>query len=44
MKLIKIRKEKVNLSIFDLIFKPNLPKRTILTDKGTLIDINELIK
>jgi hypothetical protein len=32
------------LSILDSIFKPNLPTRTILTDKGTHIDINELIK
>lgn len=31
MKLFKIRKEKINLSILDLIFKPNLPKQTILT-------------
>ena len=44
MKLIKIRREKINLSSLDLIFKPNLPTRTILTDKGTHIDINELIK
>ena len=44
MKLFKIRKEKINLSILDLIFKPNLPTQTILTDVGTHIDVNELIK
>ena len=44
MKLFKIRKEKINLSILDLIFKPNLPTRTILTDIGTNLDVNELIK
>ena len=44
MKLFKIRKEKIYLSILDLIFKPNLPKRTILPDIGTHIDYNELIK
>jgi len=44
MKLFKIGKEKINLSILDLIFKPNLPTHTILTDVGTHIDANELIK
>ena len=44
MKLFKIRKEKINLSILDLIFKPNLPTQTILTDVGSHIDVNELIK
>ena len=44
MKYFKIRKEKINLSILDLIFKPNLPTQTILTDIGTHIDVNELIK
>ena len=27
-----------------MIFKPNLPTQTILTDVGTYIDVNELIK
>ena len=44
MKLFKIRKEKINLSALDLIFKPNLPTQEILTDIGTNIDTNELIK
>jgi len=44
MKLFKIRKEKINLSILDLIFNSNLPTQAILTDIGTHIDINELIK
>ena len=40
----KIRKEKINLSLLELIFKPNLATQTILTDVGTHIDVNELIK
>ena len=44
MKLFKISKEKINLSILDLIFKPNLPTQSILTDVGSHIDVNELIK
>ena len=44
MKLFKIRKEKINLSLLELIFKPNLATQTILTDVGTHIDVNELIK
>lgn len=42
-KLFKIRKEKINLSLLGLIFKPNLPKHKILTDVGIHIDVNELI-
>ena len=44
MKLFKIKKEKINLSLLDLIFKPNLATQSILTDVGTHIDVNELIK
>ena len=44
MKLFKIRKEKINFSILDLIFKPNLPKQTILTEVGTHLDDKELIE
>ena len=44
MKLFKIRKEKINLSLLELIFKPNLATQIILTDVGTHIDANELIK
>ena len=44
MKLFKIKKEKINLSLLELIFKPNLATQTILTDVGTHIDVNELIK
>ena len=28
----------------EIIFKPNLPTQTILTDVGSHIDVNELIK
>ena len=44
MKLFKIKRENINLSLLDLIFKPNLPTQSILTDVGTHIDVNELIK
>ena len=44
MKLFKIKKEKINLSLLELIFRPNLATQTILTDVGTHIDVNELIK
>lgn len=44
MKLFKIRKEKINLSILDLIFKPNLPKQTILIEVAIHLDAKELIK
>ena len=44
MKLFKIKKEKINLSLLELIFKPNLATQSILTDVGTHIDVNELIK
>ena len=39
-----IKREKINLSIMEYIFKPNLPIQPVLTDDGTHIDINELIK
>ena len=42
--LFKIRKEKINSSLLEIIFKPNLPTQTILTDVGSHIDVNELIK
>ena len=44
MKLFNIRKEKINLSILDLIFKPNLPKQTILIEVGTHLDAKELFE
>ena len=44
MKIFKIKKETINLSHSEIIFKPNLPTQTILTDIRTHIDINELIK
>ena len=44
IKTFKIRKDKLNLSFLELIFKPNLATQTILTDVGTHIDVNELIK
>ena len=40
----KIKREKINLSIMEYIFKPNLPTQPVLTDDGTHIDVNELIK
>ena len=44
IKTFKIKKENINISLLGLIFKPNLPTQTILTDIGTHIDVNELIK
>ena len=40
----KIPKEKINLQLLEIIFEPNLPTETILTDVGTQIDIYEFIK
>jgi len=40
----KIKREKINLSLMEYIFKPNLPTQPVLTDDGTHIDVNELIK
>ena len=40
----KLKREKINLSIMEYIFKPNLPTQPVLTNDGTHIDINELIK
>ena len=40
----KIPKEKINLQLLEIIFEPNLPTETILTDIGTQIDIYEFIK
>ena len=40
----KVKREKINLSIMEYIFKPNLPTQPVLTDDGTHIDVNELIK
>ena len=42
--LFKVRKEKINTPLLEIIFKPNLPTQTILTDVGSHIDVNELIK
>ena len=44
MKTFEISKETINLSSLEMIFKPNLAIQTILTDVGTHIDVNELIK
>ena len=44
MKTFRIPKERINLSSLEMIFKPNLPTQTILTDVGTHVDVNELIK
>mgnify|MGYP002622861730 CR=1 FL=1 len=40
----KIPKDKINLQLLEVIFEPNLPTETILTDVGTQIDIYEFIK
>ena len=40
----KIQKDKLNLQLLEIIFEPNLPTETILTDVGTQIDIYEFIK
>ena len=40
----KLKREKINLSIMEYIFKPNLPTQPVLTNDGTHIDVNELIK
>ena len=40
----KVKREKINLSVMEYIFKPNLPTQPVLTDDGTHIDVNELIK
>ena len=44
MKIFKIKKETINLSHSEIIFNPNLSNKQLLTDIGTHIDINELIK
>ena len=40
----KIKKELINLSNMEIIFKPNLPTQPRLTNEGTHIEITELIK
>ena len=40
----KEKKEKMTLSSLELIFKPNKPTQLVLSSKGSIIDINELIK
>ena len=40
----KISKDKINMQLLEIIFEPNLPTETILTDVGTQIDIYEFIK
>ena len=43
MKIFKIKKETINLSHSEIIFKPNLSTQTIFTDIGSHIELNELI-
>ena len=43
MKFFKLEEE-FNINILEKIFKPNLPTKAILTDIGTHVDFNELIK
>ena len=40
----KEKKESLSLSSLDLIFKPNKPTQLVLSSKGNIIDIDELIK
>ncbi len=42
--LFKVRKEKINISLLEIISKTNLATQTILTNIGSHIDVNELIK
>ena len=44
MKLFKIKIVSLYLNILQKIFHPKLPIKTILTDIGTNVDLNELIK
>ena len=40
----KIPKEEINFQLLEIIFEPNLPTETILSEIGTQIDIYEFIK
>lgn len=40
----KVPKNLINTSLLEIIFEPNLPTETILTEVGTQIDIYEFIK
>ena len=40
----KVKKEKIDISLLNKIFIPNMPTQTILTDVGSNLDVIELIK
>ena len=40
----KVKKEKIDLSLLNKIFIPNMPTQTVLTDVGSNLDVIELIK
>ena len=42
MKIFKIQKDKISISLLEKIFKPNLATKYILTNTGTNIDMNEV--
>jgi len=44
MKVFKIQREKINISLLEKIFIPNLATKYILTNSGTNVDMNELRK
>ena len=39
-----MKKEKIDLSLLNKIFIPNMPTQTVLTDIGSNLNIIELIK
>ena len=44
MKIFKIQKDKISISLLEKIFKPNLATKYILTNTGTNFDMNEVRK
>jgi hypothetical protein len=44
MKIFKIQKDKISISLLEKIFKPNLGTKYILTNTGTNVDMNEVRK
>ena len=44
MKIFKIQKDKISISLLEKIFKPNLATKYILTNTGTNVDMNEVRK
>ena len=44
MKIFKIQKDKISISLLEKIFKPNLATKYIFTNTGTNVDMNEVRK